>query len=154
MPKADFLEKFKAARQAFQQSIAGLTDAEAARLSAGSTQSRWPSIKAILGHLAAWEREVLIADEMTKRGEESNLDHLESLEFNQTQETHRQNWPLDQLLSELDLNYEALLMAWDEYEGEDGPYGTSSWQPGPLSLWWLITHPQELTAEIARRRAS
>ena len=45
-------------------------------------ESQWPTIKDILGHLAAWEREVLIMDELIKRGEESNLDHLESAEFN------------------------------------------------------------------------
>ena len=66
--------------------------------------------------------------------------------------SHRHNWPLAQLLTELDLNYEALLMAWDEYEDDEGPFGPASWQPAPQSLWWLLTHQVELCQEIARRR--
>lgn len=151
MSKKEFLTQFKKARANFLAALAGLDEREASVSS--NSGGDWPSIKDMIGHVAAWEREVLIADEMTKRGEASHLHKINREEFNQAQAAHRRSWPLKQVRAELDLNYEALLMAWDEYEGEDGPSGPATWEPdGPDSLWELIEHQQEHGREIARRR--
>ena len=154
-PKENFIEKFKAARAAFLQSLAGLDEAEAADTSGPS--GHWPSIKDIIGHVTSWEREVVIADEMLKRGEESHLAKLykDIPGFNAAQSAHRRSWSLSQVRAEFDLNYEALLMAWDEYEGEDGPFGPATWQRAGSSsgsLWWMLHHLVEHGEEIARRR--
>lgn len=150
MSKEVFINQFKQARANFLASLAGLDEREA---SIPTSSAEWPTIKDIIGHVAAWEREVLIADEMTKRDEESHLDSINEAEFSQAQAAHRRNWPLKQVLAELDLNYDALLMAWDEYEGEDGPAGPATWeQDQPGSLWGLIDRQNELGREIARRR--
>jgi hypothetical protein len=151
--KENFIDQFKAARAALLQTLAGLDEAEASATT-GPTGT-WPSIKAIIGHISAWEREILVADEMLKRGEESYLHKLvEQIDtFNQTQTAHRQSWTLAQLRTELDLNYEALLMAWDDYEDENGPFGPATWLPDqPDSLYWLINHQLEHGREIAQRR--
>jgi hypothetical protein len=151
MSKQEFLNQFKQARANFLAALEGLDEREASITS--STGEGWPSIKDMIGHIAAWEREVLIADEMIKRGEVSHLDTINKAEFNQAQVAHRRSWPLKQVRAELDLNYEALLMAWDEYEGEDGPAGSATWEPGqPGSLWTLVEHQKEHGQEIARRR--
>ncbi len=151
MSKQEFLIRFKQARTGFLAALEGLDEREASVTS--NSGEGWPSIKDMVGHVAAWEREVLIADEMIKRGEESHLAKINQEEFNQAQAAHRRSWPLKQVRAELDLNYEALLMAWDEYEGEDGPAGPPSWEPGqPGSLWHLIEHQAEHGREIARRR--
>ncbi len=151
MPKVEFVQKYQAVRAAFLDSLAGLAEAEAAATS-GPT-GEWPSIKDMIGHIAAWEREVLIADEMIKRGEESHLDNLDKTQFNHQQAEHRRSWTLEQVRSELDLNYEALLMAWDEYEGQEGPFGPATWEPGqPGTLWDLIYHQAEHGRDIAHRR--
>ena len=153
MSKEAFIAAFKMARTTLNETIADLSEAQA-----GATPDkavRWPSIKDMVSNLAAWEREVLIADEMIKRGEESYLADLDQTTFEQTQAEHRRNWTFEQVTTELDLNYEALLMAWDEYEGEDGPFGSSTWQRDqPHSLWWLIDRQRDYTDEIARRRSS
>lgn len=150
MSKEVFIEQFKQARANFLTALDGLDEREA---SIPTSSAEWPTIKDIIGHIAAWEREVLIADEMTKRDEESHLDSINEAEFSQAQAAHRRSWPLKQVLAELDLNYEALLMAWDEYEGEDGPAGPGTWEQGqPGSLWSLIDRQNELGREIARRR--
>ncbi len=152
MSKEKFLSEFKKTRAAFLETLAGLDEREASSATNNDTGD-WPTIKDIIGHIAAWEREVLIADEMIKRGEESHLDSLNPAEFNQAQVAHRRSWPLKQVLAEFDLNYDALLMAWDEYEGEDGPAGPASWEQGqPGSLWPLIERLQQFGREIARRR--
>src|SRR6476661_2632082 len=119
MSKQDFLNEFKQARANLLATLEGLDEREASIPT--NSDGGWPTIKDMIGHIAAWEREVLIADEMIKRGEESHLDSIDETEFNQAQAAHRRSWPLKQVRAELDLNYEALLMAWDEYEGEDGP---------------------------------
>jgi len=152
MSKEKFLTEFKQARASFLQTLAGLTEQEAS-VATNTTAGDWPTIKDIIGHIAAWEREVLIADEMIKRGEVSHLDSIQAAAFNQTQVAHRRNWPLKQVLAEFDLNYDALLMAWDESEGEDGPAGPASWEPGhPGSLWPLVERLRQFGREIARRR--
>jgi hypothetical protein len=153
--KENFIEKFKAARAAFVQSLAGLDEAEASATSGPA--GHWPSIKDIIGNVASWEREVIIADEMLKRGEESHLAKLyQDIDgFNAVQSSHRRSWSYSQVRTELDLNYEALLMAWDEYEGEDGPFGPATWQrtsSSSGSLWWMIHHLVEHGEEIAGRR--
>jgi hypothetical protein len=151
MSKQEFISQFKQARANFLAALEGLDEREASVTS--NSNGGWPSIKDMVGHIAAWEREVLIADEMTKRGEESQPGSINKEEFNQAQAAHRRSWPLKQVRAELDLNYEALLMAWDEYEGEDGPAGPATWEPGqPGSLWHLIEHQAEHGREIARRR--
>jgi hypothetical protein len=152
MSKEKFINEFKQTRAAFLKALAGLEEREAG-IATNTAGGDWPTIKDIIGLIAAWEREALIADEMIKRGEESHLDSINAAEFNQAQVAHRRSWPLKQVLAEFDLNYEALLMAWDEYEGEDGPAGPASWEKGqPGSLWPLIERQQEFGREIARRR--
>lgn len=152
MSKESFITEFKQARAGFLKALDGL-DEQQTEVATNTTDDDWPTIKDIIGLIAAWEREVLIADEMIKRGEESHLGSLDAAEFNQSQVAHRRSWPLKQTLAELDLNYEALLMAWDEYEGEDGPAGPASWEPdGPGSLWPLVERQQQFGREIARRR--
>ena len=151
MAKEDFVAAFQAGWQTLNEAIAGLDEAQAGKVT--HQPDHWPTIKDMLGNLAAWEREVLIADEMIKRNEESYLAQLDRAEFDRSQAAHRRSWSLTQITTELDLNYEALLMAWDEYEGEDGPFGPSSWQPDqPNSLWWLVERQDEYRREIARRR--
>lgn len=154
--KENFIEKFQAARAGFLQALEGIDEAEAADTSGQTGQ--WPSIKDMIGHVTAWEREVVIADEMLKRGEESHLAKLykDIPGFNAAQSAHRRSWSLSQIRAEFDLNYEALLMAWDEYEGEDGPFGPATWQHAGSSsgsLWWMIHHLVEHGQEIARRRS-
>ncbi len=148
--KENFISSFKAARTAFLQTLEGLDEAQASAIT--RTEGGWPSIKDVIGHIAATEREVVMADELIKRGEEGDLSRIEDVEFNQAQAAHRRSWPLAQVRAELDLNYEALLMAWDEYEGEDGPFGPSTWLKQPGSLWWLITQQLEYGRDIAARR--
>lgn len=151
MTKEAFVAKYKEARATFAATLEGLSEAEASATT--NAQSQWPSIKDIVGTIAAWEREVLIADEMIKRGEESHLADIDKVQFNAAQVAHRRSWLLAQVLAELDLNYEALLMAWDEYEGDDGSFGEATWTPDqPGSLWWLIEQPLEYGREIVRRR--
>lgn len=152
MSKEEFINEFNQTRAEFLKTLAGLDEREAS-IATNLAEGDWPTIKDIIGLIAAWEREALIADEMIKRGEESHLDSINAAEFNQAQVAHRRSWPLKQVLAEFDLNYDALLMAWDEYEGEDGPAGPGSWkkdQPG--SLWPLIERQREFGREIARRR--
>ncbi|HEX2915127.1 MAG TPA: DinB family protein [Chloroflexia bacterium] len=151
MTKDQFVAKFKATRAVFLSTLNGLQEQEASV--ASGPAGDWVTIKDLIGHIASWEREVLIADEMIKRGEESYLGKLNFDEFNRAQSEHRRNWSLAQVMAELDLNYEALLMAWDEYEDDDGPFGPATWQPeGPDSLYWLISHQVEHGSDIARRR--
>ncbi|MBN9387066.1 MAG: hypothetical protein J0I20_03355 [Chloroflexi bacterium] len=152
MSKEKFINEFKQTRTAFLETLAGLDEREAS-IATNTAGGDWPTIKDIIGLIAAWEREALIADEMIKRGEESHLDSINAAEFNQAQVATRRSWPLKQVLAEFDLNYDALLMAWDEYEGEDGPAGPASWEKDqPGSLWPLIERQQEFGREIARRR--
>jgi hypothetical protein len=151
MAKAELVETYIAARSAFLQTIEGITDAEAD--AATGEAGEWTTIKDLVGHVAAWEREFLIDDELIKRGEESHLKHIVIDEFNRAQAEHRRSWTFAQVRQELDLNYEAVLMAWDEYEGEDGPYGEKSWSKEPRGRLWLL--PRHLImhgSEIARRR--
>ena len=150
--KEKFLTEFKQARASFLKTLEGLDEREAS-IATNTASEDWPTIKDIIGHISAWEREVLIADEMIKRGEESHLESVNAGEFNKAQVAHRRSWPLKQVLAEFDLNYDALLMAWDEYEGDDGPAGPASWEKGqPGSLWPLIERQQQFGREIARRR--
>lgn len=151
MSKQAFLSQFKQTRTNFLVILEGLDEREASIPS--HSAGDWLTIKDMIGHIAVWEREVLIADEMIKRGEENHLDDINETDFNQAQAAHRRIWPLKQVRAELDLNYEALLMAWDEYEGEDGPSGPATWEPGqPGTLWDLIEHQKEHGREIAKRR--
>ncbi len=151
MGKQEFISIYKTVRAALNETLVGLDEVEA-NLTTGP-DSEGATIKDVLGNLAAWEREVLIADEMIKRGEESYLPDLKQEEFNREQAAHRRSWPLAGLKAELELNYEALLMAWDEYEGEDGPFGSATWQPNqPHTLWWLLEQQARSGREIARRR--
>ncbi len=151
--RESFIEHYKAARKVFLETLDGLDEAEAN--STSGPQGDWPSIKDMIGHVSAWEHEVLVADEMLKRGEESQL-HLLVKDipgFNATQSALRHSWTLAQVRAELDLSYEGLLMAWNEYEGEEGPFGPATWQPtGRASLNWVIHHQLEHAQEIAQRR--
>lgn len=151
MAKKELIETYKKAHTALREALAGISEEEATTVNGASGD--WSSIKDMLGHLAAWEREFLIDDELIKRGEETHINSLNITEFNQAQANHRKNWTLAQIRQELELNYEGVLMAWDEYEGEDGPFGPGSWDIAQRpSLWILPRHLIIHGKEIAQRR--
>lgn len=150
MAKAELINIYIKGHAALQEVLADVTE-EVASVKNGATGD-WTSIKDLLGHLAAWEREFLIDDELIKRGEETHMLSLDIPVFNQAQAEHRKSWTLAQIKKELELNYDAVLMAWDEYEGEDGPYGSSSWELNARpTLWLLPEHVIIHGKEIARR---
>ena len=98
MTKHDYLEKLNEQRMNVLKAIEGLTDDELCRPMA---EGKW-SFKETLGHLAAWEGEVINAFEQKARGERPTIGNITDFDaWNGVEAGKRKDRSLDEIRGEL-----------------------------------------------------
>jgi len=111
MSKADFLDRLAADRSDTLSTLQGISSA---RMTAPRMIGDW-SVKDVLGHISAWEREAVVAIAQILAGERPDLMDISDFDaFNAEKVAVRRDWPLDDVLGELNESRREL---WQAIEG-------------------------------------
>src|SRR5215470_6064182 len=143
MIKHEYVEKLLAERQNVLKSVEGLNDEELTR---PMGEDKW-SIKDTLGHLAAWEGEVVKAFEQKARGERPTIGEITDFDsWNKVEAGKRKDLSVDEIRRELNDTRKRLLTVLSALP-EDG----DAWAPERSSarlLNVLIQHDDHHSKKI------
>jgi uncharacterized damage-inducible protein DinB len=145
--KQNYIENLNAARKTMINATDGLTEEELCRPMA---EGKW-SIKDTLGHLAAWEGEVVKAFEQKARGERPTIGDIKDFDsWNEVQAAERRSRSLAEIKREFMETRERLLAIVNGFP-DDGDL----WSPERSTakmLGTLIQHDQHHSKSIREYR--